>query len=205
MKFTYLSIFLAFLFLASCNKDSFNLDRTTENGLNELLTRENSAMLPNGLGVQKINDNQTDESLIRGVDVGLPLFDQTSVEVKAGSWVTLRFRVRDLLEEDGLCPEELSEEDVILIAERAKQFLIDDEISIYFDGELIDAALGFRSDYIDLVYGQDPQTGIIGCYTFIQWRYYINPQSKGEHEYKLVYGEDTFTRSITWVPGEEEE
>jgi hypothetical protein len=165
-------------------------------GVNQYTTRS----LPNGNGLQKINDNQTNEGLERGVGVSIPLFSNETVTVKTGTWVTLRFGLLDMLIEGSECPEEVSEEQVNFILDDVANYVAENEVSIFFDGEQIDLIPYFRTEGISTVFGTNSE-GNTGCFYRIPWRYYVNPQAKGSYEFKFVIQGIEYTRMIAWKPG----
>ena len=203
-------VFLAALIFTSCNESSLipedstaellSADQKNSDGDFSLTTPENSENLGYGFslrnGTQRINDNQTNEGLERGVGVPIPLFSEETVIVKSGSWVTLRFGIQNLFAEGEPCPEELSEEQIGNILEAALSFEETEDFAMYFDGEPIEIAPHFRTELIRTVFGTSQ--GITGCYSQIAWRYYLNPQSKGDHEFKVTFGDTEYSRIIRW-------
>lgn len=205
MKIFQLFLFISSIFLISCNKENLDTIDNQPELLNETLAKnlannfniaDKTMGLPNGNGLQKINDNQTNDALERGVGVSIPLFSTDTEVVKTGSWVTLRFGLLDLLVEGSDCPEELTQEQIDFILEDAIQYEEESDFSVFFDGTRIDLASYYRTEGITTVYGT--LDGITGCYYRIPWRYYVNPQSKGDHEFKCIFGEDEYVRTIRW-------
>jgi len=156
----------------------------------------NSFRLRNG--TQEINDNQTDPNLIRGVDVRLPIFPgQTGpIEVKTGSWVTFSFSLQEELN-DGNCPGSLTEEDINSILSESKEFIESFEFSLSFNGDPIDIFSNLRSDRIGLVINNNGN-----CQYILPYRYYLNPQAKGDYIFSVMLDGVEYSRTISWVPGE---
>lgn len=172
-------------------ESDFSLNPSTNlNGVSE-----NSLRLSNG--TQEINDQQTDESLIRGQSVRIPIFpgEDVPVEVPMGSWVTINFTLQDILNE-GNCPESLTEEQINSILASSKEFIELSEFSINFNGEEIDVLSNLRSDRIRLVIN-----GLGNCQYILPFRYYLKPQAKGDYTLTTMLEGVEYSRTISWVPG----
>ena len=195
-QFPFISLFLIGILIYSCEKEHYSVQPESVAG-NEVDFR--SGQLPNGNGVQKINDNQTNPGLDRGIGVSIPIFSEETVVVKAGTWVTLRFGLGDEFSE-GLCPEKLTDEDIEFILSDAIKIIEDEGIEIEFDGEPIDIAPYFRTAGIALILLEENT-----CRYVIPWRYYVTPRSIGDHEFTFRFDGEEFTRTITWLPEEDDD
>lgn len=196
MKGTTIVFFLfVSLLIFSCEKEEFSTQASTTESKIDF----RSGQLPNGKGLQKINDNQVNPRLERGLGVSLPLFSEEAVTVKTGTWVTLAFSIQGPLNE-GACPNGLTSEQVDDIVSGANQFVADRGLEIEFNGESIDVPPYFRAE--DIVLFTDDAGN---CRYALLWRYYVNPQSPGEYEFKNSISGIEFTRTIIWEPGKEEE
>ncbi|MBN3520076.1 hypothetical protein JYB62_08675 [Algoriphagus lutimaris] len=160
------------------------------------LTSGNSFRLRNG--TQEINDNQIDLSLIRGESVRIPIFPGESipVEVPMGSWVTINFTIQGILNEGG-CPDGLTEEQINSILADSEELIEIFDLSINFNGEEIDVFSNLRSDRIRLVVNSGGD-----CQYILPFRYYLNPQAKGEYILSTMLSGEKFSRTISWVTKE---
>lgn len=181
-------VFSTVLFL-SCDTEDFQNLNDTEDIQN--LNKENTPFrVGQGFGIQMINDNQTNDELVRGEGVAIPLFSGETVEVKTGTWVTLRYGFFGFFE--GECPEDITS----AILEEIYQYLDDNQVAIYFDGEEIDAKSWWRLEGLEI-----SETEFPGFCTYrIPWRYYVNPQSKGDYEFNFVFLGVEYVRTISWDP-----
>ncbi|MEN2281632.1 hypothetical protein AAGF08_05785 [Algoriphagus sp. SE2] len=204
---------LAFLLLAMVSYSCSNVDFVNDdvNADSEVLSAEsdfslkskdilisgNSLRLRNG--TQEINDQQTDPSLIRGESVRIPALsgEDVPVEVPMGSWVTINFTLQAEINE-GECPESLSEEQINSILADAENFIESVGLSIEFNGEEIDVFSNLRSDRIRLVINNSGN-----CQYILPFRYYLNPQAKGDYTLISMFGGVEYSRTISWVPEEE--
>jgi hypothetical protein len=169
----------------------FNLLPLTKNNV----ISGNSMKLRNG--TQEINNNQTDESLIRGVSVRIPLFEneREPVVVKTGTWVTINFTFQGILVE-GICPESLTEEEINSILEGAEEFIELNEFSLNFNSEEIDVLSNFKADNIRIVVNN-----VGNCQYILPFRYYLNPQAKGVYTLTSMLEGVENSRTISWVSG----
>jgi hypothetical protein len=169
----------------------FNLLPLTNNNV----ISGNSMKLRNG--TQEINDQQTDPNLIRGESVRIPIFpgEDVPVEVPMGSWVTINFTLQDVLNE-GECPENLTEEQINSILADSEETIEFFGLSISFNGEEIDVFSNLRSDKIALVINNDGN-----CQYILPFRYYLNPQAKGDYTLITIFEGVEYSRTISWVPG----
>lgn len=190
--FTYLLLF-SFIFIFSCTTDGVestdpSLGITLINDVN--LTSKALLRSPN----QSINTNQTDDSFIRGTRVTLPNnFISETVEVPAGGWVTIAFSLQDIINE-GPCQGNLSNDQINTIMEDAMLFIEEFGFELYFDGDQIDVFSNLRKNKIVTV------TNFSGdCYSILPFRYYVNPQSIGEHTFTTNLDGVQYSRNINWV------
>ena len=189
-------VFSTVLFVSCDTGDIQNLNDTEDI---QNLNKENTTFrIGQGSGIQMINNNQTDDNFIRGIDVGIPRFFQDPIEVKTGSWVTSSFSFQDIVNE-GPCEGALTEEQIGLFMIDAAIFIEETGFEISFDGEPIDVLSNFRAENTTAVNNNDGN-----CQYILPWRYYINPQSKGEHILSMVLGGIEYSRAIIWVPGKVE-
>ncbi len=203
---------LVFLLLAMVSFSCSNVDFVNDdvNADSAVLSAEKDFSLepltnPSGIagnsfrlrnGTQEINDKQTDPNLIRGVSVRIPIFigESIPVEVPMGSWVTINFTLQDEVNEGG-CPGSLTEEQINSILADSEESIEFFGISINFNGEEIDVLSNLRSDRIRLVIN-----GIGNCQYILPFRYYLNPQAKGEYTLTATFRGTEFSRTISWVP-----
>ena len=181
-------VFSTVLFLSCDTGDIQNLNDTEDI---QNLNKENTAFrVGQGEGVQMINDNQTNEEFVRGVGVAIPLFDDSPVIVKQGTWVTLRFGFFTFIE--GEC----TDDSAATFLQQLYQYTDDNNIEVYFDGEPIDVNSFFRTEGEEI-----SDVEFQGFCTYrIPWRYYVNPQSKGDYEFKFVFSGVEYVRTISWDP-----
>ena len=205
MRFSYFALLLCSVMIAfSCSRGNLLIEDTSNNfheiAIVDLTTstfdNDASSVFSLRNGTQKINDNQTNDDLERGVAVPIPIFSEETVNVDMGSWVTVRFSVQGILLE-GSCPSELTNEQIDeIIADTSN----DEDIAgmrIWFDSEEIDVLTNFRTEKIYAVTNNNGN-----CQFINPWRYYVNPQSAGDHELKTLYDGVEYSRTISWVKKE---
>lgn len=146
-------------------------------------------------GSQKINLNQTDGRFIRGVDVRIPLFVEAPIDVPTGSWITSSFSLQAPFKV-GPCDGPLTEEEITSFMDDAASLVETRGFDLRFDGEPIDLLSNLRPDLTVAVTNQ-----VGNCQYILPFRYYINPQSKGEHILSLSFDDKEYSRTITWVAG----
>ena len=138
------------------------------------------------------NSNQTDEELIRGTRVTIPLFDQSPIAIRVGRWGTVAFSIQVNGADPVLCEAPPTEEQVATILEDAMTFLENNNVEITFDGEVLDLESNFRTEGLAI-------EEIAGFCTYnLPWRYYQNPRPAGDYE--LVFSSDlgSFSRTVSW-------
>lgn len=178
--------FLLAIFLIGCEKDTTIIDSSVNS----------EQYKPKSLnGNQKINPNQTDEHLIRGESVSIPLFSEETVEVRAGSWITITFSIQGLVNL-GACQVPLSEQQITSIMEDAEIFLEDIGFELSFDGNQLDVLTHLRADEISTVTNNDGD-----CWYILPFRYYVRPQSIGAHTLSTVLEGLEYSRQVIWVRG----
>lgn len=203
MKISSVILLFSILIISSCSKDNLRIDEKPSDLIGSTIesnmpaATDNNALKTTNLrnGTQKINDKQSNENLERGIGVSIPLFSTDPVLVKTGSWVTLRFGLTDFLTNLN-CGEELTQEEIDVIYEDVIQYLEDNDVMVSLDGEAIDILPHFRPESIEKI-PYDSEY----CQYIISWRYYLNPQSKGDHEFMFSINGEEYTRIISWVPG----
>jgi len=208
MKFSYFTFLLFTVLIAfSCNKDSL-ITENTSNDFHEIAIDDlNSSIFDNDAnsvfslrnGTQKINDNQTNDDLTRGVRVRIPLFSSEPVNVDLGSWVTVQFSLQDdLTPVSDVCPDNISQEHINTIMEDSESFIEDGDVRLLFNGEEIDVLSNLRSDRITTY----KYTSDGNCRYILPYRFYLNPQSKGDYELTFWLEGIEYSRTISWVKKE---
>jgi hypothetical protein len=152
------------------------------------------ATLPNGNGVQKINEHiHSNEPYFftRGYYYVPWVPEVFSGQIKVGAWLTIGFGWGDIVHE--------SELEQRIAAEIA--FLEAWELTLFFDGEEIDITDCWRFD--DIIY-EDWGDGII--FYYIPFRYYIAPRAVGHYDIVFVIDNPhpipdvIFEGFVEWVP-----
>ena len=182
---------VGFLFMFSCQED-FTPD--VESNDIEVVVRADQ--LPNGQGLQKLNENQINGALIRGGGVGIPFFFPQPRELKTGTWATLGFSFNNFIGFDP-CPEEITQEMLDMFLVDVASFIENNNFKLFWDGEELEILPYFRMDYAAFDYDVESNT----CFLNVPWRYYVVPQNKGSHDFLMYLGEDEYYREVIWVPG----
>ncbi|NNF34466.1 MAG: hypothetical protein HKN68_10180 [Saprospiraceae bacterium] len=181
-----------FLFMYSCQEEF-----TPEVETNDMEVVVRADQLPNGFGIQKINENQTNEALIRGGGVGIPFFfPNITRELKTGTWATLGFSFNNFIGV-GPCPEEVTQEMIDQFFIDVAAFIEATNFELFWDGEELDIMPYFRTDYSSFIYNAEFDE----CYLNVPWRYYVVPQNKGGHDFFMNLVGNEFYREVVWVPG----
>jgi hypothetical protein len=188
-KLSILMLLSLFILLTSCSKeDAAVIDSSADSQL--LIVQANRTN-----GNQRINPNQTNARLVRGVEVSIPLFSQETVEVSTGSWITITFSIQDVVNL-GPCQGPLSEAQITSIMEDAAIFITETGLEIDFDGNQIDILTHLRADEINTVINN-----LGDCQYILPFRYYVRPQSVGAHTLSMVLNGTNYSREVIWVPG----
>ena len=178
----------AALMLSGCTKASFNESAIASDAKSTSKVRP----LNNRNGSQNIVDPQVNEQLERGASVGIPFFSEETVVVKTGTWVTIRFSIQEIISL-GTCLPELTEEARQEMIDFTNNFVAESGLRITFDDKEIDVAEFFRTEYISTF------TNSFGNCQFVNpFRYYVNPQSKGDHVLKTWLDGVEYSRIISY-------
>lgn len=207
MKFTIFSKALLSLFLViaiGCTKDSE--DQESLDTANSVIlvsdvpgaaTETQAIISQDGSFVfnynsRNANSGQTDEDLIRGTQITIPLFDESPVDIRVGRWGTVTFSLVDTI--DFGCSEELTEDQVNAIVDAAAASIVELEVSATFNDEPIDIMSNFRLEGISTFIDEEGE-----CNSVLPWRLYLNPRPKGSYSLTFSFTGGDFERTINWV------
>jgi hypothetical protein len=139
------------------------------------------------------NSNQTDEELIRGTRITIPLFDTDPIDIRVGRWGTVAFSLQGVFDSDS-CGEPLTDDQIDQILESAEATIDALEVAGTFDGEPLELMPNFRTQGIT-----NFDDGEGNCLFNLPWRFYINPQSPGAYTLTFSFTGGDFERSVNWV------
>ena len=189
-----LSVFL----MVSCSTDNQDSDLLPDQELSFSIDQDVSILPDNGNALSELtnrnpNSNQTDEELIRGTRVTIPLFDESPVEIRVGRWATVTFSIQINDADPALCDGPVSDEQVATILDDAITFLENNSVEVTFNGEILDITENFRTEGLAV-------TEINGVCTYnLPWRYYQNPRPRGDYELVFTINGVSYSRTVSWV------
>jgi hypothetical protein len=198
IAFLALSTFM----VVSCSTEGSDTDSDLQEESSLLLDQDGTSIIQDdGIVFQQLdsrnpNSNQTDEELIRGTRVTIPLFDQSPIAIRVGRWGTVAFSIQVNDADPALCEAPPTEEQVATILEDAMTFLENNNVEITFDGEVLDLESNFRTE--GLVIEEAMVLGELRCTYNLPWRYYQNPRPPGDYELVFTANGASVSRTVSW-------